>query len=526
MKMKIEKRYLLLPIGKNAASKTLCIYRGEDDNRELVMDFDVKLDMLNPDLTVYLDVGELVGETVECITVPTMTFCLEQSDTQNEETDDAFRPFVHYTAKKGWTNDPNGMIKYRGKYHLFYQYNPLGLHHTYNVHWGHAVSDDMLHWEEKEPALRPDKMGLPYSGGAIEDIHNVTGLKKGDYNPILLYYTAATRSLLSGGEKWSQCMAYSIDGGEHFEKYENNPLFVNEIAPLELGYDERDPKVVWVEELGKYIMVIFVKNPNIYRFHSSDDLIHWMPMHDFAFEGDRECPDIFPYIVNGEKKWVLMGANDYYVVGDFTADGFVPQTKPKRLSYSDNKASYAAHGFSGMENGRIVKMYWDWINIPSDTIVNQMSIPVELKLCKDRDYYLMANPIEELRDLYVDEKILKDTKDSYFQIPLNHAAYDIQLKCDNHADITLRIFGQVLKYHAEKKAFMYNKKNFVPIRENADKLDIRIIVDKCSFEVFADGGRANITLPLVCDYNLPYMELTATQAIEIQELSCRALCAI
>ena len=160
MKIAIDKRYLVVPVSAYATTKKICFFLTIAGERKLVMDSDCKVDLISPDFIAYIDVSRFCGMELEYSSIPEMDFSLEQTDEKPMEDPrkDPFRPFVHYTPNSGWVNDPNGLIYYQGVYHLFYQHNPYGTAWG-NMHWGHAVSRDLLHWEEQDIALSPDKMG-------------------------------------------------------------------------------------------------------------------------------------------------------------------------------------------------------------------------------------------------------------------------------------------------------------------------------------------------------------------------------
>ena len=218
MKIVLEKKYLVVPINSNAVTKKLCFYNEKNGEQKLIMDFDCKMDFADPTYWGYIDVSKYQGMELEYCSIPSMDFVLTQSDEKKIDNvyHEEFRPMVHYTPQIGWINDPNGLIKYHGTYHMFYQYNPLGIEWG-NMHWGHAISRDLFHWQEQDAVLFPDEMGTMFSGSAIEDIRNVSGLQTNENPPILLFYTAAGDcSLLSKGQKYTQCLAVSTDGGKTF----------------------------------------------------------------------------------------------------------------------------------------------------------------------------------------------------------------------------------------------------------------------------------------------------------------------
>ena len=187
MKLLLSARYLLLPVSQQAATKKLCLY---EDGR-LLADYDLRLDAVAPTTQACIDVLRWQGKTVELTVTPAMEYPVSLSDSVCLPGlwREPLRPQVHLTVPAGWNNDPNGLIFHRGEYHLFYQFNPCGTEWG-NMHWGHAVSTDLLHWRHLDIALFPDESGTMYSGSALEDRDNRTGLGDGR-PPLLLYYTAA-----------------------------------------------------------------------------------------------------------------------------------------------------------------------------------------------------------------------------------------------------------------------------------------------------------------------------------------------
>lgn len=186
---------------------------------------------------------------------------------------------------------------------MFYQHNPVG-NGWGNMHWGHAESDDLVHWEEKEIALFPDEMGTMWSGSAVIDTNNVTGFKENEHAPLILFYTAVgtDTSKTAADKPFVQCLAYSVDGGETFKKYQKNPIIPQAII------GNRDPKVVYCEEMGCYLMALYMSG-NEFRLYKSDNLIDWKSFQNLSIPGDDECPELYPIIADsGKKYWILTGA--------------------------------------------------------------------------------------------------------------------------------------------------------------------------------------------------------------------------
>ena len=373
--MKITKKYLKLPLNNNSDMKQI-IFKGQDG--KIIQKIDAKLDTASPVYYNYLTVSPYHGTEID-----------DKLEQVNEipETCSFYReinrPQVRFSAKFGWLNDPNGLIFINGTYHLFFQHNPAG-NEWGNMHWGHAVSNDLLHWREIEIALYPDNMGTMFSGSAIYDERNVTGLGY----PILLYYTAA-------GNPFTQCMAYSLDGGYTFTKYENNP-----VIPHIIG-GNRDPKVIFCDELNKYTLSLYLDG-NTFAIFTSDNLLDWEMIQKLDLPGDAECPDFYPLIIDGERKWVFSGASDFYYIGVVKDGQYVPEQPIKRF-HNGKSQNYASQTYSGT-GGRVIRISWNRQGIPNECFNMHMSFPVELSLKRSDDgsINLSAEPIKEIIDLYTE----------------------------------------------------------------------------------------------------------------------------
>ena len=230
------------------------------------------------------------------------------------------RPALHFTAETGWINDPNGLVYADGVYHLYYQWNPFGTEWG-NMHWGHAVSRDLITWEHRPVALMPDEFGTVYSGCGWQDHEGVAGFGK---DALLFYYTAAGGSnqwSTDQGNKHTQRLAISTDGGETLQK-------VGTVIEHIKG-ENRDPKIFWHAESGAYIMVLYLDGTEFAIFRSAD-LLHWQESQRFSAERMWECPGLFALPVEdrpGEKKWVFWSADGYYRIGDFDGYAFHPETE-------------------------------------------------------------------------------------------------------------------------------------------------------------------------------------------------------
>lgn len=511
MKTLILDKYMTFNVNSRAACKKVCIYDGEN----LLFDFDCRIDNLHPDFTAYIDVSAFVGREVELTVDPSIPY--EPSFAAKMEHPNLWkeplRPEVHFTVKNGWNNDPNGLVYRDGIYHMFYQYNPAAPVWG-NMHWGHAVSRDLLHWEEKDIALFPDTLGTMYSGSAITDEKNASGFGAGT---MLLYYTAAgCNSIRSSGQKFTQCLACSKDG-EIFVKYDGNPI----VPHIEAA--NRDPKVVYVEEIDKYIMALYRAECR-YQLLSSSDLVHWKEFQEILLYDDAECPDLFTLKCGGKKYWILMGAKDTYIVGHFEKNRFVIDNSEKKLTHL--KMSYAAQSFSGIPGGRVVRIAWHILNAPADNFTSQMSFPTEMKLeqCND-EFYLSATPIKEIENLHNSgETLTKLVLDEAKTIETGASALDVSFSMPyiRGEKLAINIFGTDIECDMAKNTIRC-KNIRMPLSISGDNVDLRILVDRCSVEIFADGGKIFAAAVAFADYNLPWVRINKNEKITIDSFTWHTL---
>ena len=335
----VEKRYLNLPIKNGGPKRNLTILL---DGRVEVIN-EIELADATPDWWAFTDVSAWKGKTIT-LQVDKLREdsqglkSIDQSDLIKDADNlyrEPLRGQFHFSSRRGWNNDPNGLVYYNSEYHLFYQHNPYGWGWG-NMHWGHAVSGDMVHWNELGDVLAPDAFGPMFSGSAVVNWNNTSGFAKDGKPPLVLIYTAA-------GNPTTQCIAYSTDG-RNFTKYSVNPVL------KQITSGNRDPKVMWHAATKKWVMVLYVElnKEHTIHFFTSPNLREWT-LGSVSRGGTMgkdgyfyECPDFFQLLVDEkpeDKKWTLLAANTEYATGSFDGSTFKPEQS--RLRGQRGRGFYA-----------------------------------------------------------------------------------------------------------------------------------------------------------------------------------------
>lgn len=517
MKFMCDSKYIILPVSHTAQKKRLKFFH----SGQLLFDLEIELDFVNPDFDAYIHVERFAGMELDMVCVPEINMAVGKSNVKyagEEIYGEKHRPRFHFAAKRGWLNDPNGLVYYHGQYHMFYQHNPVGCKWG-NMHWGHAVSSDLVHWSELECALHPDPMGTMFSGSAIIDKKNVTGLKATDEDVIVLYYTAAgSTSEISKDRTFTQCMAYSVDGGKTFKKYDKNPILPN------IAEGNRDPKVIFHELSNQYIMALYL-NGNQFALLSSKNLIDWKKIQELTLSEDAECPDFYPLALDGDSnniKWVFTGASDRYVIGRFDGNRFTPETEVKKLHYGKN--SYASQTWSGIQpyDGRCIRTTWNTYSIPFMPFNQCMTFPCEMTLHTTADgISLCAYPIQEIEHLYIktyDFTKIHISENETYKIDLYGKSYDIQLKISpaGKANVRLSLFGIQINIDAPQNQIRCLD-SAAPLFAHNGMIDLRMLVDTTSIEVYINKGQALIFNGCIADYNISKFEIEAMGCAMIVE---------
>jgi len=441
---------------------------------------------------------------------------------------ETYRPQFHFSTPINWHNDPNGLLYYDGEYHMFYQYNPRGNEWGY-MHWGHAISEDLLHWEYLPIAIYPDSSSTDirkctaWSGSGLVDWNNTLGKQVGSIHTLVMFYTS---------EQCGQRCAYSIDKGRTWTKFEGNP-----IIPLE-NDEARDPFVRWYEPTRSYFMAIFRK-PGDERttqgisIYTSDNLINWnLKSHVTGF---FEVPGLFQLSINNIPKWVMSGGNGDYMLGTFDGEQFYPETNMNRGDYGKNY--WAPQTFNNMPDAdnRTIQIAWMRDGVyPEMPFNQQMTFPVELSLVNLNESLLLSKkPISEIATLYVssnswenetigdDSNLFQDIKGELFHIKANltnMGAKNLVLTIRKGEEA-----GNEIRFNLDEKTVEFNNQTgpFLSINNN---WDFELLIDRTSVELFANNGTMVMTNNFTPDPERIGMELKVLggsvkmNSLEIHEL--------
>jgi fructan beta-fructosidase len=451
--------------------------------------------------------------------------------------DEPHRPQIHFSPSANWMNDPNGMVFSNGEYHLFYQYYPNATVWG-PMHWGHAVSKDLVHWEHLPIALYPDKLGLIFSGSAVVDKENSSGFGTKTDPPLVAMFTY---HLMEGEQAGRtnfqyQGIAYSTDKGRTWTKYDKNPVIPN----TENIKDFRDTKVFWNEKLKSW-SVVFAVGDHV-RFYNSPDLKSWQMTGEFGksdgtHSGVWECPDLFPLQINGKTKWILLvsinpggpngGSATQYFIGDFDGKTFKNDNAPEKVLWLDyGRDNYAGVTWSNAPDNRRIFLGWmsNWDyaqKVPTEKWRSAMTLPRELSLRNTVDgIRIFQKPVAETEKLRSREifraknkSIENSLKIGENKSPLREAIFEIDLSKTNAKDFGVEAENSKsetfkIGYDVETKRFYTDRtksgdtafstefaksRTFSPRVSRETTLKLHLIFDAASVEMFADDGASAMT---------------------------------
>ncbi len=470
---------------------------------------------------------------------------LRPSVSSNEQ----YRPQFHFTPPSKWMNDPNGMVFFEGEYHLFYQYYPDATVWG-PMHWGHAVSKDLVEWEHLPIALFPDSLGYIFSGSAVVDWKNTSGFGKNGKPPLVAIYTYHDMEIEKAQRPntQSQAIAYSTDNGRTWTKYAKNPVIPNPGTVK----DFRDPKVIWHEPTQQWIMVLAVADH--VEFWGAPDLKRWTYLSSFGKEygshgGVWECPDLFPMVVSGskEEKWVLIlnitpghpngGSGTQYFVGTFNGTSFTldpafkSDVESGRAVWLDwGRDHYAAVTWSDIPkmDGRRIAIGWmsNWdyaTKVPTKSWRSGATLPRLLELKKTKkSYHMTAFPVKELEKLRGQKSVMEPgsvpSGTLFAEVkPGQPLCYELELEVDlsktTANQFSIRLSNPKgeqydIGYDIPLKRFFSDRRHsgdlsfseafakdvhIAPRHQSNNLLTIRLYLDVASAELFADHGETCIT---------------------------------
>ena len=458
------------------------------------------------------------------------------SSSKNGFMSEQHRPQFHFTPKTGWMNDPNGMVYFKGEYHLFYQYYPDSTVWG-PMHWGHAVSKDRIRWEHLPIGLFPDKLGYIFSGSVVVDEQNTSGFGTQKDPPLIALYTYHDMVGEKSGRTdfQSQALAFSVDKGRTWTKYANNPVMPNQGAK-----DFRDPKVLWFEPSKEWIMTLAVADHT--AFYTSKDLKNWSEASEFgknegSHGGVWECPDLFPLTTeNGSTKWVLIvnigngapngGSGTQYFIGQFDGRTFKNDNKPDDFLWLDyGRDNYAGVTWANAPDNRRVLLGWmsNWNYaqvVPTQKWRSAMTLPRELSLkTTEKGVRLVQKVIKEAEILRgAKMEILPQNISGNVDLKLKSSAKGHELSLNFDMSQTTAIdFGVILSNSkGENVKIGYEKgvnhfyvdraysgkidfekgftgKHYAPRLSTNKSLKMKIYIDVSSVELIADDGETVVT---------------------------------
>ena len=479
----IRARYLHLPVKTGAPQRRVRLAVDGRTQRE----FDIELADAEPDFWVFCDLAALQGRRLH-VTVDALSpdsRALSALRLADEVPDagglyhEARRPQFHFTSERGWLNDPNGLVYHQGEYHLFYQHNPYGWGWG-NMHWGHAVSKDLVHWRELPIALYPKRYGdWAFSGSAISDAG--TGLSR-DKTPVLVAaYTSTGRG---------ECLIFSLDGGKSFTEPDGNPI---------IRHQGRDPRLFWHAGSQRWVIAVYdeFEAKRWIAIYSSADLKTWQ--FESRIEGFYECPDLFELSVDGNPshtRWVLSAADGRYVLGSFDGRRFSPDSGKQQVWYGN---FYAAQTFSNTPDGRRLQIGWgSGITFPGMPFNQQMTIPCQLTLRSTPDgVRLCAEPVAELTKLHGRTHAWSNLPLKPGDNPLADVRGDLfdifaEIHVTGATVVTFQLRGISVRYDVAKQEISCDKLK-APLAAPGGKLTLRLLLDRGSIEIFGNSGRVALS---------------------------------
>ena len=504
-----EKRYLNLPMKTNGQLRKVTFYI-DGQPESAFSTFRMPLADEKADWWAFRDLTRFRGKKIKLVVdrMPEDSQGLASAEQADEIRDtaglytEARRPQLYFSPRRGGCGDANGLVYYDGEYHLFFQHNPFNFDGGQNSHWGHAISKDLVHWEEMPDALLPDDLGLQYSGSGLVDTDNTAGLPSGPEKTIFLIHTAAGRA-----DGPTQCLAYSQDRGRTWTKFSGNP-----VLPLVVPHN-RDPRVFWYAPEKKWVMALAfghdsrqnggkpTTNPN-YGLFSSKDLKSWERMSSLFIDNTCDCPEFFEIPLDGDRsrtKWIFWSGDALYLVGSFDGKTFTPESGPHPLNLGNS--FYASQTFNNLpeKDGRRILMARTDGGGPGVGFWGGISLPVEVTLrTTGKGPRLFVNPVRELEALRAQSHTIPAQPLQPGENPLAGLGGELlevvaDLAVGTAEKITLTLRGIPIVYNIQKQELVCQNRT-VPLAPVDGRIRLRAYVDRTLLTLFANDGEAFLPL--------------------------------
>ncbi len=493
-------------------------------------------------------------KTTACILIIGMwAASCSKKETQQTMYHEPYRPQFHFSPPSHWMNDPNGLVFAHGQYHLFYQHYPDSTVWG-PMHWGHATSTDLIHWKPLPIALFPDSLGMIFSGSAVLDIDNTSGLGSPEKPPLVAIFTYHNEAGAKAGKLdfQTQGLAFSTDDGNTWSKYQNNPVITNPGQK-----DFRDPKVFWYEPTKRWILILAAFDHT--EIYNSPDLKTWTHVSDFGLDqgghgGVWECPDLFPLPVEGvaEPVWVMLvslgdggingGSATQYFLGTFDGEKFVNQSPKEQVLWMDyGRDNYAGVTWSGTGDRRILLGWmsnWKYAQVvPTSSWRSAMTLPRELKLVHTPEGIRLASlPVSEVMEITNGQPVLTFDDHNLLNLPACQVEVSITLQREHdHSGFEFELsnaLGEKLligldsanqyfvdRTSAGKSDFStdFPGKHFGPRMIQDNTIQLTLFIDKSSVELFADQGLTTMTELFFPSEEFNRLQLKLAQGLKVKE---------
>lgn len=427
----IKSKYLLIPVKNGEPTVTVSFYQ----DAKKIYEFEIPMMQMEGtysyDFQGILPVYQWNGKKVTIKGEVSESFLEAIVQADQASVSGCQKPLIHFAPETGWLNDPCGLLYDKGIYHLYFQHNPFSIQWG-NMSWGHAISKDLIHWEQQEEALWPDEDGTIFTGSAVINQHGLFGLPQDAQ--LYVYTSAGSSSKWSEGKKFVQKLAWSTDGGKTLNKTEG--CILDHIVA-----DNRDMKVYWHEEKNIYYAVIYLEN-NEYAILNSTDMKNWEVTQKLVLPLAWECPDLLKLPVEGGgEKWVFWSADGYYFVGDF--DGSCFEYDGIRREAYHSMIPYAAQTFNGTE--RVISIPWMRTNSLGKVRRGMMGMPRQLTLAvQDGEYVLrqkLVDEFEQMKERVLVENMKQTGLNTVVYEQHKDSAVELVLRPEKDATFTADIYG-------------------------------------------------------------------------------------